>query len=472
MHATDTTPFVSAKNKLTKTAGVYSLLAALLLVLTLIAPLSAQAQSNYVYVHNQSAASSISAFSVSPTGTLTAVAGSPYSTGGAGATTNCFGLDQMTISAASNLLFVANGGDQTISVFSINPASGALTAAPGSPVASGLTLDSCGGISVAATPDGKYLMASANGQIQTYSVAASGALTAGSLAIGLPAPMVGLKISANGSYLASANGTGVAMMSINLDGSLTPVAGSPFPAGGTGSLAGLDFNSCSSTRLFGGEASLDAAISDAWTVSASGSLTAAPGSPYVSAPGGALAGSSLVMLSSDNATLFESDQLTNNIRSFSVQADGSLSSISTFDGLRSLHTPVGMASDASGALLYVADDLFGVAVLSINADGSLSALTDNAIDQANEIQGVAAYPARTCTSGDLDLTTIPMTAAPSPVGPSANITYTITVINNGPGATSANIVDNLPDSTSFVSCAATGGGVCGTVPGVIAPNRR
>ncbi|HEV7398512.1 MAG TPA: Calx-beta domain-containing protein [Pyrinomonadaceae bacterium] len=51
---------------------------------------------------------------------------------------------------------------------------------------------------------------------------------------------------------------------------------------------------------------------------------------------------------------------------------------------------------------------------------------------------------------------------PEPVAPGSNITYTITLTNNGPSTAENMIVtDNLPTGTVFVSCSANGGGVCG-----------
>ena len=191
------------------------------------------AQGNYVYVNNQDVANSISGFAVSPTGALSQVPGSPYFTGGIGSTTTCIGLDRITISAPQNLLFVSNSGDQTISVFQINPATGALTAAAGSPVPSGLTLDLCQGISLAATPDGAFLMASSNGQIQTFAIGAGGTLIPAATTANCCSPTIGMKISAHGQLLAVSNESSVSVYSINADGSLTTAASSPSHAPAT-----------------------------------------------------------------------------------------------------------------------------------------------------------------------------------------------------------------------------------------------
>jgi uncharacterized repeat protein (TIGR01451 family) len=56
---------------------------------------------------------------------------------------------------------------------------------------------------------------------------------------------------------------------------------------------------------------------------------------------------------------------------------------------------------------------------------------------------------------------ISKTVAPDPVTAGSDQTYTITITNNGPDAAeSVTVTDILPEATTFISCDATGGGVC------------
>ena len=206
----------------TKPAGLLRLLAMLVLVMAVLSPLAAQAQGNYVYVNNQAAANTVSGYSVSATGALSQLAGSPFSTGGVGSNVVCYGLNRITLSPINNLLFVANTGDLTITSFQINPATGILARVAGSPFATSLTLDGCQGISLAATPDGNYLFASSNGQIQAFTIGAGGTLTplvnpvtGTSLTTNCCSPNAGMVISPNGQFLATSNQTSVSMFTIN-----------------------------------------------------------------------------------------------------------------------------------------------------------------------------------------------------------------------------------------------------------------
>jgi len=423
----------------------------IVLAIALIVPAVATAQS-FVYVNNQDTINTISGFAVSPTGALSPLPGSPFATGGIGSTTTCYGLDRMTINTADKLLFVSNSGDQSISAFQMD-AAGVLTAAPGSPFPSNLTLDGCGGISLATTPDGKLLMASSNGQIQSFNIAAIGALTPAVLTANCCSPTVGMKISPDGKLLALSNETSVSVYTVNADGSLTVVSGSPFAQQGTGQISGLEF-SCAADRLYASEASFAAStITDAWSVSAAGALTGVAGSPFLN-PGN---DANTVLLTPDNRFLFTSDQFVNTVTALSVGASGGLTRIGAYGSPISLHLPAGLATDAAGQFLFVADDGFGIAVFTINADGSLSNPGDISTIPGQEMQSVAAYPGRSCATSDLSLTII---AGPDPVESGSNVTYTISVTNNGASPADVVVTDNLPAGASFVSCSTSGSGSC------------
>jgi uncharacterized repeat protein (TIGR01451 family) len=76
------------------------------------------------------------------------------------------------------------------------------------------------------------------------------------------------------------------------------------------------------------------------------------------------------------------------------------------------------------------------------------------------IGGIAVFGQPASGGADVSLA---MTAAPNPVTQGANLTYTITVTNNGPLAASAvTITDALPSGATFVSAASTVGACSGT----------
>jgi 6-phosphogluconolactonase (cycloisomerase 2 family) len=446
-----------------KTIGSRGIVAAfLLLIMALALPANLAAQS-FVYVNNQDTTNTISGFSVGPTGALSPIAGSPFVTGGAGSTVTCYGLDRMVVSNVDNMLFVSNSGDQTISVFQVNPTTGVLTIAPGSPVNSGLAPDGCGGMSLAVTPDGQFLMASSAGQIQSFNVAADGSMTPAALTTRSPITTVGMKISSDGKYLAISNERSISVYTINLvsapgiaAGSLTPVAGSPFPRQSTGLISGLAYT-CAVDTLYASEASNGAsAITDAWSVDpATGALTPAAGSPYLT-PGST--DSNALALNPDDSRLFISDQLDGTITSFSA-ASGSLTKIGTYGGPGTAHVPTGLTVDQNGAYLYVADDTFGIAVFSIASDGSLSLLSDTATIPGQTVQGVVTYPTRSCISADLGLSAVTATPATVSAGSTVEFDFSITNTSASTLPAQAVVTYNLPTGLSLVSCAASAG-VC------------
>lgn len=91
--------------------------------------------------------------------------------------------------------------------------------------------------------------------------------------------------------------------------------------------------------------------------------------------------------------------------------------------------------------------------------GFISVATDTAGNIEVQSAVAEAITQVIATGADLAITKI---VAPNPVLTGSNVTYTITVANNGPGAAAnVTVTDNLPASTTFVFCSSTGGGVCG-----------
>ena len=446
--------FPRVKNYLRKKICSRGTVAAiLLLIMALMLPAALTAQS-FVYVNNQDTTNTVSGFNVLSTGVLQPIVGSPFVTGGAGSTVTCFGLDRMVVTPASStnankFIFVSNSGDQTISAFQINTTTGALTLAPGTPAATGLAIDGCGGISLAVTPDGNFLMASSGGAIQSFNIGATGALTPAVLTpAAQPETSVGMKISPNGQFLALSTVTGVSMYTNNNNGSLTAIGAGPFPGLGSGQIAGLEF-SCAADTLYANEASGGtSSITDAWSVATTGTLTPIAGSPFLATGQNA----DVVVLSADNTKLYTSDQLNNAITAFDVVTGGGLINPLAFGGVGTVHAPTGLAIDANGTFLYVADDSVGIAVFGIAANGSLTALSDVTTLAGQTMQSVAAYPTRSCVSADVSLSMNP--AITVSAGTTATFTVSVTNPATATGPATVTVSDLLPAGLSFAPATA------------------
>jgi 6-phosphogluconolactonase (cycloisomerase 2 family) len=170
----------------------------------------------------------VAAFRISASdGALTVVSGSPFPTGNAPAG---IGFDP-----AGKFAYVANSASNTLSAFTIDASSGALTPIAGSPYTT-----NPGPVGIAVAPSGKLLYVSngtANALAGFTIDANTGALTAlfAGVATGQNPTQIGIDPSGKFLYVADQKTPNVAGdvsgYSIAAGGGLTPLAGSPFPAG-------------------------------------------------------------------------------------------------------------------------------------------------------------------------------------------------------------------------------------------------
>jgi 6-phosphogluconolactonase (cycloisomerase 2 family) len=257
--------------------------------------LSALPGDGFLYVTNSSL-NNVEGFAVSATGTLTSV-GSPFPTG--------TGPNPVTFDNAGHFGYVSNQTSSSVFVYGVNSTTGKLTEIQANRVATGVSPSA-----VSLTADGKFAyVLNGAASISAFSVnSSSGALTAiaGSpfavpvVAGGGNNPLQTLIFNPNGKSLYIKNDGGIgtgSLAAFSIDsstGALSPLSGSPFPLGvsATG-VAGLDpagrflyvanqgtctvANGCNPSTLSTGSIS-------AFSLDAAGVPTALSGLPAVTPP--------------------------------------------------------------------------------------------------------------------------------------------------------------------------------------------
>lgn len=361
---------------------------------------AADAQNGFVYTNNDRIfrINSVSAYAINADGSLTQIAGSPFLTNANGSGSGYAGSKRIAISPDNAFLFVANGGGKSISVFSIDAASGFLTLVTGSPFATG-ALGSVTGLAV--SPDGKFLFAANtnSGDISAFVVNGDGSLTA---APGSPFATgqfpTDLKVVGGGKFLAAAlasdSGGMVGMYAINADGSLAALPGSPFPDKNAGLTTSVE-SDCAGNRLWAmtGDGSTSGKI-NAFKVNKDGTLTAAPGSPFVDPTNS----TSAVLLSPSEELLFATDK-NDSITVFNVASDGSLTPAGTPVAVNTLaNFLTTSATDATGQFLYGAGYPNFVVGFSVDGAGTLMPLPSMPIQTGvfGALQSLVTYPNRVC----------------------------------------------------------------------------
>jgi 6-phosphogluconolactonase (cycloisomerase 2 family) len=189
--------------------------------------------SGFVYTLEDKAGSpnQLYGFSVNElTGALTPLPGFPLNTGGNGSGSTL--SEQMAYDAANSRLYVLNDGSDTLSAYSVNRSTGALTPLPFSPISLGAGDWYC----LAVHPSGSPLVAGdSTGNLASFNITSNTASPAAGSPFGTGgAEPFSCALSRDGNYVYTGGnfGTAFAGFSVNATtGVLTPLPGSPFNSG-------------------------------------------------------------------------------------------------------------------------------------------------------------------------------------------------------------------------------------------------
>ncbi|SPF46807.1 putative 6-phosphogluconolactonase [Candidatus Sulfopaludibacter sp. SbA4] len=324
-----------------------------------LAVLAGPLEGQFAYVTNSSDGT-VSGYSLNPaSGALTAVPGSPFPSYGP--------LPQaIAITSNNKFAYVANTLGNDLFAYAINAGNGALTPAAGTTIAS-LYSTGSGPTAVAVDATGKFVYAANyyDNDVSAFTIdPGSGALTAvaGSpFAAGLNPYAVAIHPTGRFAYVVN-NGDGtVSAYSINTaSGALTPVTGSPF-----GATAGANFVALDPTGKFAyvtATNGLSGSLS-AYTINAStGALTAVAGSPY-SVGDSAVA----VAIHPNGKFAYAVDFYDTNVAAYNIDAgSGALTPVagSPFATGKPLQA---LALDGTGKYAYGPDDKDEALAFTVNA---------------------------------------------------------------------------------------------------------
>jgi 6-phosphogluconolactonase len=234
---------------------------------------------SFAYVTN-SRSGFVSGFSVSSSGGLSLLPGSPFQAGA--------GAEFTAFDPIHKLLFVGNAGAASLSVFSVNTGTGMLTPVQGSPFATGARPEG-----VAVDPMGRFVFVANQGasSISVFSITATGTLN----------PVTGSPFTANSPFGLAVNPSGTILYANNFPDSQTS-----------------DFNSVSAFQIL-----------------SNGTLSAVSGSPFPTASSSS-GFASAVGLVTDGKLLFVADHMAETVVAFNVD-----SATGALKPLGSLPTPGG-----------------------------------------------------------------------------------------------------------------------------------
>ena len=307
----------------------------------------------------------------------------------------------VTLAPSGKFLYIPNFNDATISGFTVNLTTGALTAISGSPFADGDTRPSA----VAVSPNGKYLFvanASTNnvGSTSLFSInSTTGALTP---VTGSPFPGSG---AGNGitvdptSHFVYVASTGIDAYAINqTTGALTAITGSPYtiPAAANGVTVdptGRFLYASIFGNLTSAQTSQDVITYSINTTT--GALTEI-GSQGVAGNQGELfaIGTGTKPVAFSPKFVYATNQVSSNISEFTINdSTGALTAVSG-SPLADTNDPQLIAATPSGAFVYTGNGNKTISEYSVNATtGALTLVSGSPLSGLGSVDGLAAEPA-------------------------------------------------------------------------------
>lgn len=179
----------------------------------------------FLYAAN-ARSNTITAFKINRlTGELGVIEGSPFPNGGS--------PSALVIEGSGRFLYVANFLDNTVSAYAIQPRFGSLVAVPGGPFPGG-------GTAMATDPFGRFVLLAqpgvfASGILRVLRIDQSnGALTPAGTSVSIGSSPARVSVDPGGRFVYVVDNSPGSVQAFDIDatGTLTPVAGSPFNAGG------------------------------------------------------------------------------------------------------------------------------------------------------------------------------------------------------------------------------------------------
>ena len=314
-----------------------------------------------------------------PTGQTCTVANGTGTTGSSNVTNvavDCAG----GAASVGKFAYVANNGDGTISAYTIDSTTGKLTAVAGSPYPDGTAP-----AAVSLAPNGKFAFSASDSgtKIHAFTINQStGQLTevSGSpfstgFKTGSTFPDIAVDSQSAHLYLASAGDDEVAGFAIDpTSGALTPLKGSPYAAGaGAGAIPAFSPDGKFLYVMDQGATGTGANSVSGYSIGTDGSLTAIAGSPF---PAGT--DPSWISFTPDGKFAYVADTGVDEISAYSVNATtGALTALATATFVTDEH-PQDLTVDTAGKHLYVpvanGSTAGAIQVFTIDADGTLAAV--------------------------------------------------------------------------------------------------